>query len=61
MPGAPPDALFLVCDVALVRDLLALRAAIGLEIKAKRNQEPKFGIGGKYKFPVALVVFWVSQ
>lgn len=36
VPGASPDALFLVRDVALVRDLLALRPAVGLGAKGKR-------------------------
>lgn len=59
VPGASPDALLLVSDVALVRDLLALRTTVSLETRGK-NQEPKFWIGGKYNLPLPWTVFRAS-
>lgn len=39
VPGAPPDALLLVSDVVLVRDLLALCTTIGLETSQKSGAQ----------------------
>lgn len=39
VPGAPPDALLLVSDVALVRDLLALRATVGLKTRGEKKKQ----------------------
>lgn len=58
MPCASPDSLLLESDVALVGELLAFGAAVGLETRQKHQEMELFR--DKHNLPRSQRVFWAN-